>query len=198
MVDPFDRAFAALEPRERNSLRAIAIARSYDRGEVFFHQGDDPGALHVIMRGRVKVSAVTDDGREALFSLAGPGDLVGEISALAGRQRTATVRALEPPRPPLPQAPRRATRRPAAATNDQATVESPPTATTASRRRSRHLRPASEKSSGSMRPRPNGLQHLERADPRPSSHSPALCHRGERSPPPPPAANRSHRRRISP
>ena len=96
MADPFDRAFAALEPRERNSLRAIAIARSYDRGEVFFHQGDDPGALHVIMRGRVKVSAVTDDGREALFSLAGPGDLVGEISALAGRQRTATVRALEP------------------------------------------------------------------------------------------------------
>ena len=96
MADPFDRAFAALEPRERNSLRAISIARSYDRGEALFHQGDDPGALHVIMRGRVKVSAVTDDGREALFSLAGPGDLVGEISALAGRQRTATVRALEP------------------------------------------------------------------------------------------------------
>ena len=96
MADPFDRAFAALEPRERNSLRAISIARSYDRGEVLFHQGDDPGALHVIMRGRVKVSATTDDAREALFSLAGPGDLVGEISALAGRRRTATVRALEP------------------------------------------------------------------------------------------------------
>src|SRR5690348_1761983 len=96
MADPFDRAFAALEPRERNSLRAIAIARSYDRGEVLFHQGDDPGALHAIMRGRVKISAVTEDAREALFSLAGPGDLVGEISALAGRQRTATVRALEP------------------------------------------------------------------------------------------------------
>jgi CRP-like cAMP-binding protein len=96
MADPFDRAFSALEPRERDALRAISIARSYDRGEVLFHQGDDPGALHALMRGRVKVSAITDDGREALFSLAGPGDLVGEISALAGRQRTATVRALEP------------------------------------------------------------------------------------------------------
>jgi CRP/FNR family cyclic AMP-dependent transcriptional regulator len=96
MADPFDRAFAALEPRERNSLRAIAIARSYDRGEILFHQGDDPGALHAITSGRVKISAITDDAREALFSLAGPGDLVGEISALAGRQRTATVRALEP------------------------------------------------------------------------------------------------------
>ena len=96
MADPFDRAFAALEPLERNSLRAISIARSYDRGEVLFHQGDDPGALHAITRGRVKISGVTDDGREALFSLAGPGDLVGEISALAGRRRTATVRALEP------------------------------------------------------------------------------------------------------
>jgi|SRR5947209_2642067 len=98
MADPFDRAFAALEPRERDSLRAIAIARSYDRAEVLFHQGDDPGALHAIMRGRVKVSAITDDGREALFSLPGPGSLVGEISALAGRQRTATVRALDPVR----------------------------------------------------------------------------------------------------
>lgn len=96
MADAFDRAFAALEPRDRSSLRAIAIARSYDRGEALFHQGDDPGALHAIMRGRVKVSAITDDGREALFSLAGPGELVGEISALARRERTATVRALEP------------------------------------------------------------------------------------------------------
>lgn len=96
MADPFDRAFAPLEPRERNSLRAISLPRTYDRGEVLFHQGDDPGALHTIMSGRVKVSAMTDDGREALFSLPGPGELVGEISALAGRQRTATVRALEP------------------------------------------------------------------------------------------------------
>src|SRR5947209_7701490 len=95
MADQFDRAFSALEPRERNSLRAIAFARSYDRGEALFHQGDDPGALHAIMHGRVKVSALTDDGREALFSLAGPGHLVGEISALAARQRTATVRSLE-------------------------------------------------------------------------------------------------------
>ena len=96
MADQFDRAFSALEPRERNSLRTISIERRYDSGEALFHQGDDPGALHAVMRGRVKVSAITPDGREALFSLPGPGDLVGEISALAGRQRTATVRALEP------------------------------------------------------------------------------------------------------
>ena len=76
MADSFDRAFAALEPRERDSLRAISIARRYDRGEAFFHQGDDPGALHAIMHGRAKISAMTDDGREALLSLAGPGDLV--------------------------------------------------------------------------------------------------------------------------
>lgn len=96
MADQFDRAFSALEPRERNALRSISIARHYDSGEALFHQGDDPGALHAVMRGRLKVSAITGDGREALFSLPGPGDLVGEISALAGRQRTATVRALEP------------------------------------------------------------------------------------------------------
>ncbi len=96
MPDGFDVAFAALHEHERTALRGLSIARRYGRGEVLFHRGDDPGAAHVLLEGRAKVSVMTDTGREILFSVAGPGELVGEISAVAGRRRTATVRALEP------------------------------------------------------------------------------------------------------
>ena len=95
MPDGFDVAFAALDARERTSLRALAIARHYDRGDVLFHRGDDPGAAHVLLEGRAKVSLHSESGREILVSIAGPGELIGEIAAVAGRPRTATVRALD-------------------------------------------------------------------------------------------------------
>ena len=95
MPDGFDVAFAALDARERTSLRALAIARQYDRGDVLFHRGDDPGAAHVLLQGRAKVSLHSESGREILVSIAGPGELIGEIAAVAGRPRTATVRALD-------------------------------------------------------------------------------------------------------
>jgi CRP/FNR family transcriptional regulator, cyclic AMP receptor protein len=98
MPDGFDAAFAALDEPERAALRELAVARHYERGDILFHRGDDPGAAHVLLAGRAKVSLLTDSGREILVSIAGPGDLVGEIGAVAGRRRTATVRALEPVR----------------------------------------------------------------------------------------------------
>ena len=95
MPDGFDVAFAALDARERTSLRSLAIARHYDRGDVLFHRGDDPGAAHVLLEGRARVSLHGESGREILVSIAGPGELLGEIAAVAGRPRTATVRALD-------------------------------------------------------------------------------------------------------
>jgi CRP/FNR family transcriptional regulator, cyclic AMP receptor protein len=98
MPDGFDIAFAALDAPERRSLRALAIARHYERGDVLFHRGDEAGAAHVLLEGRAKVSLNSESGREILVSIAGPGELIGEIAAVAGRPRTATVRALEPVR----------------------------------------------------------------------------------------------------
>jgi CRP/FNR family transcriptional regulator, cyclic AMP receptor protein len=50
----------------------------------------------VIEEGRAKVTAITEDGRELVLAFGGPGDLLGELSALGGSARVATVRALEP------------------------------------------------------------------------------------------------------
>jgi CRP-like cAMP-binding protein len=44
----------------------------------------------------VKVSAATESGRHVLLACRGPGDLVGELSALDERPRSASIVALEP------------------------------------------------------------------------------------------------------
>ncbi|MGZ4203415.1 MAG: Crp/Fnr family transcriptional regulator [Thermoleophilaceae bacterium] len=93
----------ALEPflehltaEEQASLRSRAVNRRFARGATIMHQGEAPGRVLVIERGRAKITAVTDDGSEVVLAFRGPGELLGELSALGGEPRLATVRALEP------------------------------------------------------------------------------------------------------
>jgi CRP/FNR family cyclic AMP-dependent transcriptional regulator len=87
---------AALTDDEAADLRSRAITRRFRRGATLMSQGEAPGRVLVIEKGRVKVTAITEDGREMVLAFGGPGDLLGELSALGGSPRVATVRALEP------------------------------------------------------------------------------------------------------
>lgn len=85
----------ALSDDERDAFRAAGRVRRYSRGQAVFHEGDDPGGVIAILGGRAKVSATGVAGREVVLRFAGEGELVGELSAIAGRPRTATVTALD-------------------------------------------------------------------------------------------------------
>jgi len=65
-------------------------------GEVLVHEGATTGRVDVIVAGRVKASAVGDDGREIVLAVRGPGDITGELSAIDGLPHSATTTALEP------------------------------------------------------------------------------------------------------
>ncbi|HET8673547.1 MAG TPA: Crp/Fnr family transcriptional regulator [Thermoleophilaceae bacterium] len=94
--DPPQSFLSELTDREERDLRGRAVSRRFRRGATLVHQGEAPGRVLVIEAGRAKVTAITDDGREIVLAFAGPGDLLGELSALSGSPRAATVRALEP------------------------------------------------------------------------------------------------------
>ncbi|RDI53954.1 CRP-like cAMP-binding protein [Nocardia mexicana] len=58
------------------------------------HEGEPSDHVVVIESGRVKVTSSASSGKQVLLAIRGPGDLLGEFSAIDGRTRSATVTAL--------------------------------------------------------------------------------------------------------
>ena len=59
---------------------------TYRRGQAIFHQGDPADAVLFIQSGTVKLSVVSDRGKEAVVAVLGPGAFFGE-GALTGTPR---------------------------------------------------------------------------------------------------------------
>jgi CRP/FNR family cyclic AMP-dependent transcriptional regulator len=86
---------SALSEEEQTAFRALGRVRRFSKGEAVFHEGDDPGGVVAIISGRLKVAVMGAGGREVVVQVPGPGDLIGELSAIAVRPRTATVSAVD-------------------------------------------------------------------------------------------------------
>ena len=97
MDDPVPGSLVGyLADADREHLLAGGVRRTFAADEVLIRQGDPADFLHVITSGWVRVSTVLPDGGELVYALRGPGDVLGELAALHGWDRTASVRSLEP------------------------------------------------------------------------------------------------------
>jgi len=66
----------------------------YRKDQIVFSQGDPADAVFYIQKGKVKVTVVSDQGKEAVVAILGSGEFCGE-GCLAGQaRRIATVRAM--------------------------------------------------------------------------------------------------------
>jgi CRP-like cAMP-binding protein len=77
-------------------LEALAIRRRYRAGTTVFSQGDPSDNVGIILEGRAKVTSADLAGHEIVLSVVGEGEIVGELAALDGRVRSATLTTLEP------------------------------------------------------------------------------------------------------
>ena len=84
-----------LSEQDLADLCAAGRVRRHPRGGILVLEGSDPEEVLVLRRGRVKVSYETVDGREVLLAVRGPGAMLGELSAIDGEPRVATVSAIE-------------------------------------------------------------------------------------------------------
>ena len=83
---------------DRDALLSLGHHREWQRGDVLFHTGDRADSAVVLLAGLVKVHKVAPDGADVVLALLGPGDLLGEISAVRDALRSATATALDPVR----------------------------------------------------------------------------------------------------
>lgn len=86
----------SLEQRDRDALLALGRRRRWQRDEALFYAEDRVDSAIIITAGLLKIHRITASGAEVVLGLSGPGDLLGEISALGEAVRSATATALEP------------------------------------------------------------------------------------------------------
>lgn len=83
-----------LGPEDLRELVALSHTKHFARNRVLFSKGEPGDCVYLIVSGRIAIETVSEDGKVALLNLLEPGDMVGEIAAIDGKERTAGARAL--------------------------------------------------------------------------------------------------------
>jgi CRP/FNR family transcriptional regulator, cyclic AMP receptor protein len=90
-----DKEKPAFDPRDFLSKvgRGRTIAK-YQKNQIVFSQGDEADSIFFIEDGRVKVTVVSEQGKEAVIAILGAGEFCGEGSLAGQTRRMATAAAL--------------------------------------------------------------------------------------------------------
>ncbi len=73
------------------ALRGLGAQRSLPEGSTLFMEGDGPHDVTVVDAGDIKIVTAAPNGQEVVLDVVGPGELLGELSALDGAPRSATA-----------------------------------------------------------------------------------------------------------
>lgn len=87
--------FEVLKDEDLEAIARVTITRSYDKDQGIILAEEEGDALFIIASGQVKVSIVSENGREMILSLLGEGAVFGELSLLDGKPRSANVVATQ-------------------------------------------------------------------------------------------------------
>lgn len=85
----------ALDAAAQARLRELSVPRQYEPDATLFRQGDRSDHVIIVTRGRVKIATLRPGVGEIVLAERGAGDLLGELSAIDGRPRSADAVALE-------------------------------------------------------------------------------------------------------
>lgn len=85
----------SLDQSDRAALLGLGHDREWEHGEPLFWAGARADSAIILTAGLLKIHKTTAGGAEVVLGLSGPGDLLGEISAVGDAPRSASATALE-------------------------------------------------------------------------------------------------------
>jgi CRP-like cAMP-binding protein len=87
---------ARLTPTTRSEVLKLGRTVRFLPDSVLLREGEATRHALAILRGYAKITAATEDGDCSVLSVRAPGDIVGEMAALSGMPRSATVVSCTP------------------------------------------------------------------------------------------------------
>jgi len=88
--------FAGLTDSELKSLEEAITQKRYEKRDIIYLPGDARAGIFLLHRGKVKISKLSEDGREITIEIYKAGDVFGEHALIEGGERQNMASALEP------------------------------------------------------------------------------------------------------
>ena len=80
---------------QQDRIVDLASERLVRRGQTIFQRGDAESSMMAVLKGSVRISAGSADGKEVILNTIGVGEVFGEIALLDGKPRSADATATE-------------------------------------------------------------------------------------------------------
>jgi CRP/FNR family cyclic AMP-dependent transcriptional regulator len=87
--------FSELTDDNLREILKLAMRQVYKKDNMVLIEEEIGSTMFIILDGRVKISRISDDGREVILSILSEGDFFGEMSILDGQNRSANVVTLD-------------------------------------------------------------------------------------------------------
>ncbi len=84
--------FHTLGENELQEIAALLIDRKFPKGTTILEEGRGGDHMYVIQQGQVKVTKMSEEGREKILEMLGEGDFFGEMALLDREPRSASVK----------------------------------------------------------------------------------------------------------
>jgi len=87
--------FSELNESTLKKIVNIGTRKVFEKNDVILLEEDAGTALFIILKGKVKITRSSSDGREVILNILSDSDFFGEMAILDGLNRSATVIAIE-------------------------------------------------------------------------------------------------------
>jgi CRP/FNR family transcriptional regulator len=86
--------FNGLPLKQHENLAAIAVQKTFKRGQIIFSEGDEGIGFYIILSGRVKIFKLSAEGKEQILHIMESEEPFGEAAVFAGEHYPASAQAL--------------------------------------------------------------------------------------------------------
>ena len=88
--------FRDLGEKDLADIAGLLIDRKFPRDAVIYEDGSIGDYMYIIQEGQVKVTKMSEDGREKILEILGPGNFHGEMALLDRAPRSASAKTITP------------------------------------------------------------------------------------------------------
>jgi CRP/FNR family transcriptional regulator, cyclic AMP receptor protein len=88
--------FCNLPPAALRALESVKHVSSYPEGALVFMEGQAARGVYIVCQGRAKLMTTNREGKTLILKIAGPGEVLGLHSVVAGTAHELTVETLQP------------------------------------------------------------------------------------------------------